>query len=91
VAGGHEICVDQVLVDGQLIGLQNSWGESWGINGRFYMSWDTWGRLIDENGDVTIPVPLAVPVPPTPTPAVDADVLAAFQSLKRWAARNGAQ
>jgi hypothetical protein len=91
VAGGHEVCVDQVLVDNQLIGLQNSWGADWGSAGRFYMSWDTWARLIDENGDVTIPVPLAVPVPPTPVPAVDADVLAAFQNLKRWAARNGVQ
>jgi hypothetical protein len=92
IAGGHEYCVDQVLVDSQLIGFQNSWGTDWGIKGRAYMSWDTWARLISENGDVTVPQPLAVtPPPPTGPPAVDPDVLVAYQALSRWAARNGVQ
>jgi hypothetical protein len=53
VAGGHEVLVDQVIVDSQLVGCWNSWGPQWGVGGRFYMTWDTWGRLLSEEGDVT--------------------------------------
>lgn len=91
VAGGHELCFDEIVVEEQLVGFQQSWGD-WGVDGRGYMSWDTWARLLSENGDVNVPAPLATTPPtPTPSPAVDADVLGAYQALTRWAARNGVQ
>lgn len=89
IAGGHEMCFDEIIVAKQLVGFQQSWG-NWGVQGRGYMSWDTWGRLLSENGDVNVPQPLNVTKPPpAPVPAVDPDALAAYQALKRWAARNG--
>lgn len=87
VAGGHELCFDEIIVGAQLVGFQQSWGV-WGVEGRGYMKWDTWARLLSENGDANVPQPLNV-TKPTPTPpAVDPDALAAYQALKRWAARN---
>lgn len=53
IAGGHEYLVDQVLVEQRLIGCWNSWGPEFGVGGRFYMSWTTWDRLLNEEGDVT--------------------------------------
>lgn len=91
VAGGHELCFDEIVVEEKLVGFQQSWGE-WGIDGRGYMSWDTWARLLSENGDVNVPMPLSITPPtPTPTPTVDPDALAAYQAMTRWAARNGVQ
>ena len=33
-----------------------SWGPDWGKRGTFWLSFDTLGRLLDEAGDVTVPV-----------------------------------
>lgn len=70
VRGGHEIVARVVDVSGQLIGLDNSWGTSYGVNGSFRMSYATLERLLSENGDCTAPDPLKVtpPVPPVPSP-----------------------
>lgn len=68
VRGGHEICVDELVLvfaaDGKTIdmtnskiGLTNSWGTSWGVKGRFNMTLSTWARLLNEGGDVTVPHP----------------------------------
>lgn len=67
VRGGHEFVVDEVDVLKQLVGATNSWGNSFGVNGRFYFSWADWTRLLKESGDVTVLLPLTVPAP-TPTP-----------------------
>lgn len=72
VAGGHEYIIDEVNVEKQLLGMQNSWGPGWGLNGRAYISFADFQRLLSEQGDVTVFVPLSepapTPVPPTPTP-----------------------
>jgi hypothetical protein len=77
VAGGHEFILDEIDVERKLVGMQNSWGTSWGVdNGRAYMSFDTLNRLLSEQGDATVlvglnnpaPQPSPTPVPPTPTP-----------------------
>lgn len=73
VRGGHEICLDELDVPHRLVGFTNSWSESWGKGGRAYLSWDDFGRLLQEDGDVTVFVPLTVPAP-TPEPAPDVPV-----------------
>lgn len=69
-AGGHEICIDELDVERQRVWFTNSWGPTWGINGRAWFSWQTWQQLLADSGDVTQITPLVgVPVtPPTPTP-----------------------
>lgn len=67
VRGGHEFVLDELDVSGQRVGFTNSWGSDWGVQGRAYLSWDDFGRLLDEQGDVTVFVPLSQPAP-TPTP-----------------------
>lgn len=55
VRGGHEVVVLGINTEAQQIALMNSWGENWGLNGRFYMGYGTWEQLLAEQGDVTVP------------------------------------
>lgn len=73
VRGGHEFVLDELDVEGKRVGFTNSWGTGWGLDGRAYIGWDDFGRLLDEQGDVTAFTPLSqpapTPTPPTPDPA----------------------
>lgn len=87
VAGGHEYVADSYDVETDLVGFHNSWGEGWGVGGRFFMTSDTLGRLLSEQGDATIFVPNTdtppeskPPVPPSP----DSDVHALAKSVRGW-------
>jgi hypothetical protein len=68
IRGGHEVLARIVDVNSQTIGLDNSWGTSWGLAGSFRMGYSTVGRLLAEQGDCTAFTPLQPP-PPSPTPA----------------------
>ena len=74
VAGGHEFCVDEIDMANSRVGFTNSWGSSWGIGGRAYLSFSDWENLLKDDGDVTIFVPLtqAPPQPKPPAPVDDA-------------------
>lgn len=52
LAGGHEICVDEINSSGEYIGFSQSWGESWGRSGRGYMTWASLDALLRADGDV---------------------------------------
>ncbi len=56
VRGGHEIVADGIDADNRLVWLWNSWGTGWGLGGRFCMSFDTWDQLLQQRGDVTVPI-----------------------------------
>jgi hypothetical protein len=96
VAGGHEICADEIDVERQLVGFTNSWGTGWGLQGRFYMGFDLFSSLLAEDGDVTVFVPITVPAPtpvdPTPTPVdptpptpIDPIDQTCWDKVKAWA------
>jgi hypothetical protein len=55
VRGGHEFEVLGYDVDAGEVLAENSWGAGWGIRGRFTFDVATWARLLDEQGDVTVP------------------------------------
>jgi len=81
VRGGHEIELEEIDAEQKLIGFTNSWGTSWGANGRGYMSWTTFARLLNEDGDVTV----FIPNDTTPVqPDVDATDVTLFNSLRDW-------
>jgi hypothetical protein len=82
VAGGHEYIIDEIDVNKEIVWMQNSWGEGWGIKGRAWMHWGDWSRLLDDDGDVTVFVPLSEPAP-VPTPPVDDK-----QFIRDWLAGN---
>lgn len=85
VRGGHEIEVAGIDVEEKRVWLWQSWGLSFGLSGRFWWSFDTWDRLLHEQGDVTVFVP-RTSAPPVPTPTHDpADVaLAAWFRRNNW-------
>lgn len=62
IRGGHEIECNQYVSNKSgnpmdaLLGFNNSWGVSWGIKGRFYMTVRTFADLLAEEGDVTVPI-----------------------------------
>lgn len=58
--GGHEVLADELDVERRLVGFANSWGPWWGLAGRFYVSWDDLGELLEDRGDVVVPAPLGV-------------------------------
>lgn len=66
-AGGHEIVCDELDVENQRLGFTNSWGTSWGLNGRFFVDFTLMQRLLSEDGDATVFVPLTQ-APPVPQP-----------------------
>lgn len=56
VRGGHEIVADEIDAPNELVWFWNSWGPEWGKQGRFCMKFATWERLLNEQGDVTVPI-----------------------------------
>jgi hypothetical protein len=56
IRGGHEVIADEIDAENELVWFWNSWGPDYGIGGRFCMTFDTWARLLEDRGDVTVPV-----------------------------------
>lgn len=64
VAGGHEIELSQIDVENGRVWFNNSWGTSWGIKGRFYLTWADFEKLLAEQGDVIVLIPPHITPPP---------------------------
>jgi hypothetical protein len=93
VAGGHEMVLTSYDPETDEWGGDNSWGESWGLDGSFKIKGATLKKLLADDGDVTLPVwsfaPIT-PVPPTPpTPPAVVDDSALWATAKAWAAGKG--
>jgi hypothetical protein len=88
-AGGHEYLMDEYDPVRGWVGFTNSWSSQWGLSGRFYMEAEAYGRLLADQGDVTVFVPCAE-LAPEPEPAEpvgdDADAELAL-TLGTWARR----
>ncbi len=83
LAGGHELVVDEVVAADApgngtgvlLVGGDNSWSNTWGNEGRWYLRAADWWRLRKNQGDVYFWTPKSQPAPkPTPTSADGNDV-----------------
>ncbi len=63
VRGGHEFVITgfelastaNPLLDG-IVEADNSWGLNYGLRGRFHFTARTWGFLLEQQGDVTVPI-----------------------------------
>lgn len=85
VRGGHELVADELDVERQRVWIANSWGATFGINGRAWWSWATFRRLLASDGDVTVLVGLDSPAPaPVPVPADPDQALAG--ATRAWSA-----
>jgi len=78
VRGGHEYLCTGYDATTDLWEHDNSWGTSYGVDGKFYYSSATFAKLLASQGDATVFVPLNQPAPtptpvptPTPTPTPD--------------------
>lgn len=91
VAGGHEFVADEIDATNERVWFTNSWSTDWGLAGRFYLSFGDYGKLLAQQGDVTIFTPLSAP-PPTPTPVPPGPADTADQALaaaaRPWVARH---
>ena len=56
IAGGHEYALIGLDPVKSRVTAINSWGPGWGNQGRFFLSFADLGRLLDESGDVVVPV-----------------------------------
>lgn len=69
VRGGHEVLVRGLSADNSELLLDNSWSSDWGNEGSFIFSFDTFERLLSEDGDCTVPTPAMSPKP-VPVPVI---------------------
>jgi hypothetical protein len=93
VAGGHEYMSRRFDADNDRVWIDQTWSESWGLDGRAWISGAGMTTLLKAKGDVTQPhlvgaAPAPGPVPPQPAPATvgDRDLWA---YAKAWAAGKG--
>ena len=57
IVGGHAYLLNEWRID-NYIGIQNSWGKSWGLNGKAYISAVDFEKLFNYNGEVMAAVEL---------------------------------
>jgi hypothetical protein len=53
---GHQYAVLGINPRTEVLTFLNSWGPGWGRNGRFYMTFAVFRKLLSANGDVCVPI-----------------------------------
>lgn len=81
--GGHQYVAREVDAEQRRVWCDNSWGPNWGIAGRFYLTFDDLGTLLDREGDVVVLLPATAPAPVPDLATVDAKLADAFR-LGGW-------
>lgn len=82
IAGGHEVEIAAYDAATDEYWITNSWGTSWGFQGRGYLPAGDLQWLLSQQGDVTVPVWAAAPAPP-PVPAdPNHQLVAAFEAWR---------
>lgn len=77
--GGHEFVLDELDMEHEQVWGQNSWGDDFGIDGRFRFSFADLEQLLNEDGDSVQLIPLD-----EPTPEPNWDLMLA-KPLRDWA------
>ena len=80
--GGHEYVLDEIDVDKHLVWLTNSWGTSYGVEGRACLLWDDLTSLLSDDGDATVLLPAGYPAP-KPAPPTPGDSVSGLASILR--------
>lgn len=57
LAGGHEYLALGIDYTTQTLTFLNSWSKTWGVGGRFHMTFAAFTTLLANQGDVTAPLP----------------------------------
>jgi hypothetical protein len=60
-AGGHAYLINEVR-NNSLFGIQNSWGDNWGINGKAYIPISEFTTLFRNGGEAISAVELSAPI-----------------------------
>jgi hypothetical protein len=95
IMGGHEVEASEIDAENQRVWFWNSWGESWGLKGRFYLTFTDFGKLLSQRGDVVVLIPpvatttttTMAPQPPAPQPGTADQELAT--AMKKWMVEKG--
>ena len=61
--GAHQYAVIGMDEERRLFKAVQSWGDEWGVDGYFYLTYDDMEMLLADDGDCTQMVPLNVPTP----------------------------
>lgn len=86
VAGGHQVFARQFDADNDRVWIDNSWGESFGLDGRGWFQGIELAAHLKRSGDVTVPHLAAAE--PAPVPAAVSDE-GLWEWAKVWAAGKG--
>jgi len=68
IAGGHEWMLSGVDTIMKQFKCTNSWGTSWGVKGQFFLTYDDYQRLLNEQGDACTAIKSGIVPPPPPPP-----------------------
>jgi hypothetical protein len=89
VAGGHQVFARKFDAENDRVWIDNSWGESFGLDGRGWFQGSELAAHLKRSGDVTVPHLAAAAPSPAPAPADAVSDAQLWTTVKAWAASRG--